>query len=101
MASNLLHLLSSKAKLRPETTCTFRGVCWDAASGVQNKNADLKPFVSKAVRDLADGLRYVSSAGGHSDRHDIWYSCLGNGASLGKASAFAPVSYTHLTLPTI
>src|SRR5665647_726190 len=57
--------------------------------GVQNKNADLKPFVSKAVRDLADGLRYVPSAGGHSDRHDIWYSCLGNGASLGKASAFA------------
>jgi hypothetical protein len=89
MASNLLHLLCSKAKLRPETARTFRCVCWDAASGVQNKNANLKPFVSKAVCDLADGLRYVPSAGGHSDRYDIRYSCLGNGASLGKASAFA------------
>jgi len=56
---------------------------------VAHKNADLKPFVSKAVRDLTDGLRYVPSAGGHADRNDIRYSCLGNGASLGKASAFA------------
>lgn len=63
VASNLLHLLCSKAKLRPETTRTFRCVCWDAASGVQHQHTDLKTFVSKAVRDFANGLRYVPSAG--------------------------------------
>jgi hypothetical protein len=49
----------------------------------------LKTFVSQAVRDLTNRLRYVPSAGGHCDRNDVRYPCLRDGASLGKASASA------------
>jgi len=89
VASNLFHLLCRKTKLRPEASRAFGRVGRDATSGVQHEYADLKTYVSQAVRDLAYGLRYVSSAWGHCDRDDIRYPCFGDGTSLGKASAFA------------
>jgi hypothetical protein len=89
VASNLFHLLCRKTKLRPEAAGAFGRIGRDAASGVQDEHAYLKTFVSQAMRDLAYGLRYVPSTGGHCDCDDIRYPCLGNGASLGKASAFA------------